>query len=92
MRRVGRQAQQNLDHRIDVMGLQEHFEAFCTDLEQAFGWDLGEPLFMNRTTPVPAGEDLRAQIAEDNAQDVLLYAFATDLWNQRHPDASFSRR
>lgn len=77
-------AQENLAERIDVMGLQEHFETFCADLEAAFGWDLGEPLYMNRTTPFPAADRLRDQIASDNVHDVALYQFSVELWRDRH--------
>ena len=37
---------------VDVVGVQERFEEFCTELERRFGWDLGPPLFANRTEPV----------------------------------------
>ena len=36
---------------VDVVGVQERFEEFCAELERRFGWDLGPPLFANRTTP-----------------------------------------
>jgi hypothetical protein len=75
----------NLEHRIAVMGLQEHFEAFCSDLEAEFGWDLGPPLFMNRTSPVDATDALRERIRTDNRADVRLHEFAVELWNRRHP-------
>ncbi len=83
-----RRAEQNLTARIDVFGLQEHFESFCTDLEQTFDWDLGSPLFMNRTAPAPASAELRNQIAQDNPQDVRFYRFAVDLWSRRHGAAA----
>ncbi len=75
----------NLEHRIDVMGLQERFDEFCVDLERTFGWDLGPALFMNRTTPVPADPGLRARIEADNLHDRQLYRFALQLWRARHP-------
>lgn len=77
-------AKRNLAERIDVMGLQEHFDELCSDLEAAFGWDLGDPLFMNRTTPAAAAGALRAQIGLDNHYDVMLHDFATELWGRRH--------
>jgi hypothetical protein len=80
-------AERNLAERIEVVGLQEHFEVFCSDLEAAYGWDLGPPVFMNRTRPAPVPDGLRERIAADNAHDVRLHAFAVDLWHQRHPDA-----
>lgn len=80
-------AEQNLAERVDVVGLQEHFDAFCADLEATFGWDLGEPVFMNRTVPVEASDALREQIRIDNAEDVRLHRFAVDLWGRRHRTA-----
>lgn len=62
-----------LDERIDVWGVQEDFEGLCAELERRFGWDLGPPVFMNRTPPAPASEALRRRIAADNALDVELY-------------------
>lgn len=78
-------AQRQLAERIAVMGLQRRFDTFCADLEARFGWDLGPPVFMNRTTPAPAHLALRERIAVDNAADVELYRFAEQLWEQRHP-------
>ena len=34
---------------IDVVGFQEDFEQFCEKLRTQFGWELGRPVFMNRT-------------------------------------------
>jgi len=68
-------AQQRLSG-IDVVGFQEHFDAFCDDLVARFGWDLGEPIFMNRSTPVDIDDALRERIARDNALDIELCEFA----------------
>lgn len=81
-------AQTNLAERIDVLGLQEHFDIFCADLEATYGWDLGDQVFMNRTTPTPASDALRQRIRVDNDHDVRLYAWARELWADRHPRAS----
>ena len=58
-------------------GSRSSFEEFCAELTRRFGWDLGPPIFMNRTEP---GPDLRlpARVASpnDNALDVELYEFA----------------
>lgn len=69
--------------QIDVVGLQHHFDDFCSQLTQRFGWNLGRPLFMNRTTPVEVSDAFRAQIAADNAADAELYAFARELYERR---------
>jgi hypothetical protein len=78
-----RTAEQNLRDRIDVFGLQEHFDDFCAELTTRFGWDLGAPRFANRTQPAPVSDELRARIASDNRADVELYDFAVELYDQR---------
>jgi hypothetical protein len=76
-------AKWNLANRIDVWGLQEHFDEFCGELVRRFGWDLGAPRFANRTAPFEADDGLRERIAHDNALDIELYRFALDLREQR---------
>jgi hypothetical protein len=76
-------AKHNLEHRVDVFGLQEHLEDFCDELGARFGFDLGAPRIANRTKPVPVSDELRARIAEDNRFDVELFRFASELWNRR---------
>lgn len=73
-------AMDTLTERIDVWGVQEHFEDFCADLETTFGWDLGPPLYMNRTTPEEAPSALRERVGADNALDVELYDLARRRW------------
>jgi hypothetical protein len=58
---------------VDVVGVQERFDEFCATLTRRYGWDLGPPIFMNRTEPLPSPERLRERIAEDSALDVALY-------------------
>jgi len=64
---------------IDVVGLQGEFDAFCTELVERFGWDLGEPAYINRSGSEDVAEDFRARIAHDNALDIELYDFARGL-------------
>ena len=64
---------------IDVIGLQEQFEDLCEELSARFGWRLGAPERVNATIPAEVPESLRARIAEDNAFDVELYEFASEL-------------
>jgi len=64
---------------VDVLGVQEDFEGFCTQLEARFGWPLGAPFHANRTDEVEVDPAFRARIAADNAMDVELYAHACDL-------------
>ncbi len=69
--------------QVDVLGTQEHFEDFCAQLEAAFGWTLGEPLWANRTDPDEVADSLIERIREDNALDVELYEFARELCARR---------
>lgn len=68
---------------VDVVGLQQHFDEFCSELTERFGWNLGAPIFMNRTTPVEVSGAFRAQIAADNAADMELYDFARGVYKRR---------
>lgn len=68
---------------VDVVGLQHHFDEFCSELTRRFGWNLGGPIFMNRTTPVEVSDAFRAQIALDNAADIELFDFARRLYQRR---------
>jgi Sulfotransferase family len=65
--------------RVDLVGVQSGFEEFCNVLSHRFGWDLGRWTHVNRTEPVEVSETFRARIAEDNAMDVELFAFARQL-------------
>jgi hypothetical protein len=76
-------AQDALERRIDLVGLQERFDTFCETLATRFGWDLGEPQFANRTAAMEASDELRERVAADNAFDQRLYQFAQDLTARR---------
>jgi hypothetical protein len=75
-------AQDALERRIDVVGLQERFDAFCDALSMRFGWDLGKRQFANRTRPTSVSGGLRERIAADNEFDGRLYRFAEQLIGQ----------
>jgi hypothetical protein len=70
-------------HDVDVVGFQEDFSAFCEELSARYGWDLGDPIFMNRTEPVDVDAAFRARIARDNALDVELFDYARDALARR---------
>ncbi len=76
-------AKRNLAEHVDVMGIQEHFDAFCDLLKARFSWDMGYPHMANRTAPFAASDALCDEIAGDNAMDIALYDFAVDLWKDR---------
>jgi len=68
---------------VDVLGLQERFDEFCTTLQQRFGWNLGGPVHANRTEPIEVSNSFRDRIAQDNSMDAELYAHAERLREQR---------
>jgi hypothetical protein len=74
-------AKRNLVERIDIWGVQEHFEDFCNELTRRYGWKLGAPRFANRTTPLAVSDDFRERITQDNALDVELYRYALRMRN-----------
>jgi hypothetical protein len=75
-------AKENLA-RVDAVGDQASFEDFVAELIERFGWRLGGFTHANRTAPVEVSDSFRARIAEDNALDVELYAFARELIRKR---------
>lgn len=79
-------AKRNLAEKIDVVGLQDHFEDFCGELTRRYGFDLGPPRFANRTEPRPVPDGLSERIAADNELDVELYRFAQRLCEERRND------
>lgn len=76
------QAKRNLE-TVDVVGIQESFEAFCDELHLRFGWELGAPLWANRTQPADIPRSLIKRIEEDNALDTELYEHARQLVDHR---------
>lgn len=63
--------------RVDVVGLQPHFDEFCAELHDRFGFELGAPVFRNLSEPTFVSSAFRDRIAADNALDVELYEWAT---------------
>ncbi len=78
-------AKQNLEG-VDVVGIQEDFDAFWDDLNRTFGWELGPPGFANRSEPAEIPSSLLERIAEDNALDLALYEHARELVAGRRGD------
>jgi hypothetical protein len=77
-------AKDNLEHRVELFGVQEDFDEFCRQLSHRFRWDLGiEPSYTNSTAAMDAPDDFRERIAHDNALDVELYRFAKELLERR---------
>lgn len=70
---------------LDLFGIQERFEEFCDELGQRYQLDVGSPLHTNTTDPVEVPPGLAERIAEDNALDMELYAYARRLYEERHP-------
>ncbi len=76
-------ARRNLHDRIDTVGVQEDFEAFCRVLTARYGWKLGPSHRANQTAPVETSDAFRQRIAVDNAMDAELYRSAVELWQKR---------
>jgi hypothetical protein len=69
--------------KVDVMGVQEQFGEFWSEVALLLGWHLGEQVYFNRTAPVEVSRSFRARIAEDNDLDVELYKYALSLRAER---------
>jgi hypothetical protein len=69
--------------KLDVLGLHDHFDEFCAELQSRFGWQLGDPLYANRTALEEVTPSLRARIAADNAMDVELFEYARAVHHRR---------
>jgi hypothetical protein len=82
-------AKNNLE-RVDVVGLQEHFEEFWEELSHRFGWQLGDPARSNQTEHVPISRAFRERIARDNELDADLYEHARRLCARRTKEATTS--
>lgn len=65
--------------RFDLVGIQERFPAFLTELQKRFGWQIAplESVNIGERVEIPA--ELRAQIEADNELDAELYAHACTL-------------
>jgi hypothetical protein len=75
-------AKRNLSH-VDAIGVQEHFDDFCSELKRRFGWAFGEVENRHVSEPVEVPTSLRERIAADNGADMELYAFARELCMSR---------
>jgi hypothetical protein len=75
-------AQQNLD-AVDVVGVNEEFGAFVSELRQRFGWWADGAEYDARANvssePWDASDALRARIARESANDQSLYQHAREL-------------
>ncbi len=69
--------------RIDVLGIDEDYQRFVDEISIRFGWRLGPAPHANRTQSDGAPKSFRRRIAEDNAADVELFAFARELHGRR---------
>ena len=67
-----------------MLGLHDQFDDFCAELQSRFGWQLGEPLYANRTPTEEVAASLRARIAADNALDLELWEHAREIYRARH--------
>lgn len=70
---------------LPMFGLQHRLEEFCAELGDRYGLDVGAPLRSNTTEAGEVPEGLVDRIVDDNALDVELFAYATRLYDERHP-------
>jgi hypothetical protein len=69
--------------KVDVLGIDVHFDEFVDELTTRFGWRLGAPEHANWTQPDDVAESFRRRIAADNEADGELFCFARDLYAER---------
>ncbi len=87
-------AKQHLE-MVDVVGLNEHYDAFIDELRRRFGWwpsGLNTAGRANRSDEAWGAPDaLRIRIAEDNRFDMELYEHAHQIAAQPRPRASTAK-
>jgi hypothetical protein len=71
---------------VDVLGFDVCFPEFLAELNRRFDWQLGAPAHANRTERDDVPASFRRRIADDNAPDLELFAFAEELREQRGRD------
>jgi hypothetical protein len=76
--------------QIDVLGIDVRFPDFVDELNTRFDWRLGAPTHANRTERDDVPASFRRRIAQDNAADVELFAFAQDLYERRRDSRAAS--
>ena len=77
-------AKRNLE-RVDVIGIQDHFEELLSELERRFGWRRA-PVSNRNVDPGPPGDvpaSFRLRIAEDNPAEMEFFEHARRLVEQR---------
>jgi hypothetical protein len=68
---------------IDVLGIDEDYTGFVDEISRRFGWRLGRVMYANRTARDDVPRSFRRRIADENAADVELFAFARELHDRR---------
>jgi hypothetical protein len=75
-------AKANLE-RVDVLGLQEHFDEFLSEIAHHYGWRIEGVRNREVGAESEVSSSLRRRIAEDNAADLDFYEHALRLWERR---------
>jgi hypothetical protein len=78
-------AKQNLA-KVDIVGLTERYDDFLDLVVDRFGWEINRGVRANVAPPeseLPASDELRRRIAEDNAIDMELYEHAVQIVAER---------
>jgi len=82
-------ARANLE-KVDLLGLQEHFDEFMDEAELRFGIERQPEVSSQRVGSVELviADSLRERIAEDNSIDIALYQHAVELHRSRRSSAT----
>ena len=76
-------AKANLD-KVDVLGLNAHFNEFTAEVRRRFGWNVTDgPRMQVSSGEVDISPEFRARIAADNQADLEFYRYAVDLYERR---------
>jgi hypothetical protein len=75
-------AKENL-RRVDVIGLQPHYDRFLAELSDRYGWRIGRVAKQETSERTVVSSSFRRRIARENAADVAFYEYAVELYEQR---------
>jgi hypothetical protein len=83
-------AKENLG-RVDVIGLQQHYDRFLAELSDRYGWRIGNVPELETSEPTVVPSSFRRRIAQENAADVAFYEYALELYEKRRRHSSHTQ-
>jgi hypothetical protein len=75
-------AKSNLE-KLDVLGLQDRFEEFLSEMTDRFGWHFSKMRNRHVSDDSAVSSSLRRRIVEDNAAELAFYEHAQALYEKR---------